>query len=88
MKIYILVTECVYDYESSPINVEKWENKEDAVNALKGMYDNYIKDMEGLDMENEWDDISSYGVVASCESYLEGRWSEHHFVGSITEFDV
>jgi hypothetical protein len=88
MKIYILVTECVYDYESSPINVEKWENKEDAVNALKGTYENYIKDMEGLDMENEWDDNPSYGVVASCESYLEGRWSEHHFVGSITEFDV
>lgn len=96
-KIYIVVKEQVYDFESSPISVERYNNKEEAIDDLKKDYEDYLDVYKVCGFVGEWNDnpenVEVEGVdfgkeIVSCEAYLDGRWSQYHYVGKVVEFEV
>lgn len=96
-KIYIVVKEQVYDFESSPISVERHNNKEEAIDALEEDYKDYLDAYYGCGFVSEWNDnpesAEVEGVdfgkeIVSCEAYRDGEWSKDHYVGKVVEFEV
>ena len=84
-KVFVLTISDVADFEDFPKSPSVFENKEDALSAMKSYKEDFLKE---TDVENDTKDGDGW-VVEDCEmsfsAYIDGRYAENHYDITIYE---
>lgn len=79
MKVYVLTTHAVADYDDYGINNRVFANEQDAINELKEWREDEIKHAQ----DNEW--VIGCDYDTHFEAYEDGCWCQNHSVAFIRE---
>lgn len=82
MKVYVLTTHAVADYDDYGINNRVFANEKDALNALKEWRDDEMYYVEDAGMTVGTD------VANHFEAYLEGWYAQYHTEGFVNEYEI
>lgn len=84
-RLYILTIDDVYDFSTCEHAPRAFTDKEKALKALRSVSNSFITDYNIDDGDDEWV-IEDNGD--SFEAYVDGYWSENHYIARIHEVEV
>ena len=83
-RLYILTIDDVYDFSTCEHAPRAFADKEKALKALRSVSDAFVAN-NSFDDDDDWV-IEDNGD--SFEAYIDGYWSENHYIARIHEVEV